>query len=116
MIAAFLLGLLPDGEALYTDSFKPLEEQKLDAIKWLHDYDNLISVHAIVGAEITDITAAYCRMWINRADLSDIRDESDFPSLIRETVPEHVSEVIAAWEDEERHRGQLRSDYHASVL
>lgn len=115
MLAAYMIGLLPDGEAVYTDSNLPIEEQKKAALEWPRHHE-LLSVHAIVGGTITDITAAFCKMWINRADLSWIEGESDFPEIIRDTVPELVSEVISAWEDEANHQRHLRADYHASVL
>jgi len=116
MIPAYMLGLLPDGEALYTDSFKPIEAQKQDAMGWLRHYDNLISVHAVVGGTISDITAAFCRMWINNADLSDYCAESDFPDLVRETVPELIAEVLSDREEEATYQRELRSDYYAGLL
>lgn len=116
MIATYMIGLLPDGDAVYTDNLKPLEAQKVDALKWASDHADLLSVHAVVGNEITDITAAYCRMWMNRADLSDIEDEDGFPSIIRETVPELVGEVVSGWAEDARAYRDLRSDYRASVL
>lgn len=115
MIAAFILGLLPEGEALYTDTATPLENQKQAAMEWLQHYD-LVSVHAIVGGTITDISAAFCRMWINKADLSGIDREDDFPALVRSHVPELVAEVMRDRAENERAERQLRSDYRASAL
>lgn len=116
MLAAYMIGLLPDGEAVYTDSLRPIEEQKKTAMGWLATYDQLLSVHAVVGGTISDITASYCRMWINNADLSSIEEESDFPSLIRETVPELVSDLINSWDEEARGQRDHRSHYLTSVL
>lgn len=115
MVPAYMLGLLPEGEAVYTDAALPIEEQKKAALEWPRDHE-LVSVHAIVGGTITDITAAFCRMWMNRADLSWITEESEFPQIIRDTVPELVSEVTSAWDEEARGQRQLRSDYHAGLL
>lgn len=116
MIAAYMIGLLPDGEAVYTDSAKPLDAQKLESLDWLRHYDSLLSVHAVVGGTISDITAAYCRMWINKADLSDLETESDFPGIVRDTVPELVAEVLRDWAESERADRELRSDYRAGAL
>lgn len=116
MVTAFILGLLPDGEAYYTDTAKPIEAQKLDAMEWFLRSNDLLSIHAVVGAQVTDISAAFCRMWITKADLSHIEEESDFPQLVRDLVPELVSEVVTAWEEEARGQSQLRSDYYASAL
>lgn len=114
MISVYMIGLISDGEAFYTDSAKPLDAQKADSLAWA-GYD-LIKVLAVVGSEVTDITAAYCRMWINKADLSDMLDESDFPSIIRETVPELVTEALRELDEADRAQRQLASDYRASVL
>jgi hypothetical protein len=110
-----MIGLLSDGEAVYTDSAKSIEAQKQDAMRWLDHYD-LTSVHAVVGSAISDITAAYCRMWINNADLDDYGSEAAFPDLIRNTVPELVAEVLADRADAERAYRDLRADYRASAL
>lgn len=116
MISAFMIGLLPYGEALYTDSAKPIEAQKKDAMEWVGQYETLISVHAVVGASISDITAAYCRMWMNHTDLDGYESEAEFPDLIRNTVPELVAEVLADRAEAAETSRQLRADYRASVL
>lgn len=116
MITAYMIGLLPDGDALYTDSSKPIEAQKRDAMEWLRHHDNLLAVHAVVGGTITDITAAFCRMWINNADLDDYGSEDAFPDLVRETVPELVDEVLADRAEAERAYRDLRADYRAGAL
>lgn len=115
MLAAYMIGLLPEGEAFYTDSAKPLEEQKVDTFEWPLR-DDLASVHAVVGGTITDITAAWCRMWINRADLSDFDRAEDFPRIIRDHVPELIDEVMRNRRENERAQRQLASDYRASRL
>ena len=116
MVRAFMIGLLPDGEALYTDSAKPLEDQKADAVDWLEWHHDLISVHAVVGGEISDITAAYCRMWVNKADLSLYDAESNFPPVVRQWVPELVAEVLSDRKADEVAARELASDYFASVI
>lgn len=115
MVEAYMIGLLPEGEAVYTDSSKPIEAQKAEAMEWPSNHD-LQKVMAVVGDSITDITAAFCRMWINNADFSNTYVESDFPQIIRDTVPELVAELLADWKAEAEHRRDLRADYHASVL
>lgn len=111
-----MIGLLPHGEALWTSPELPLEEQKAQALEWMGQYENLQSVHAVVDGSISDITAAYCWMWMNRTDLSDIEEVGDFPELVRNTVPELVEEVATAWAEEAEGQRQLRSDYRAGAL
>lgn len=112
----FMIGLLPEGEAFYTNPANSLDDQKSEAIEWLSLRDDLISVHGVVNGTITDITAAYCRMWINKADLSGYAEESDFPGIIRDHEPGLVAEVLSDREENDRASRQLRSDYHAGLL
>jgi hypothetical protein len=116
MSAPFMLGLLPEGEAFYTNPANSLADQKEEAIEWLLRRDDLISVHGVVNGTITDITAAYCRMWINKADLSDYRTESDFPEVVRNHEPALVSEVLSDRAENERGDRQLSADYRAGAL
>lgn len=116
MLGPYMIGLLPDGEAFYTAHHQPMEAQKADALTWLGRNDGLLTVYAVVGNEITDITAAYCKMWVNKADLSPYADEQDFPAVVRAMVPEMVAEVLACRIEDERGQRELVADYHASLL
>lgn len=116
MIPVYMIGLLPYGEAIYTDSAKSIEAQKQDAMEWLGQYEALISIHAVVSGSISDITASFCRMWLNKTDLSDYDQESDFPDIVRRSVPELVSEILRDHAENAENQRQLRSDYRASVL
>lgn len=111
-----MIGLLTDGEAFCTDSRSTLEDQKAEAIEWLSRRDDLISVHGVVNGTITDITAAYCRMWLRKADLSDYRTEMDFPDVVRNHEPDLIAEVLSDRAENARAERELRADYRAGAL
>ncbi len=116
MLGPCMIGLLPDGEAFFTNSRSTLEDQKAEAIEWLLRRDDLISVHGVVNGTITDITPAYCRMWMNKADLSDYNEEHDFPAMVREHEPKLIAEVLSDRAENDRAERALRADYRADAL
>jgi hypothetical protein len=111
-----MIGLLPLGEAVYTNPANSLDDQKAEALEWMGQCESLKSVHAVVNGTISDITAAYCRMWFNKTDLSDYERDSDFPMLVRFTVPELIDELMSDRAENARGSAQLAADYRAGAL